>query len=304
MINGIDVVYWINLDRSNDRRDNMKAMFQTDDFKTVKNERFSAIDYKTNNVRSRFNLDKSGTKNNDPEYACFLSHLETIRMFANSDMPDDSVALIMEDDATLEYKPYWKTTTNNVIKNAPYDWEIIMLSYSLPGGTNFPDLNSLSDYEKNNARFFCALAYLIRKSAANSLINRMYRNGKYDLDPSVNSHHADEYLFTTLNTYTYKYPFFTYKTDNESYLHPEHLDNHKKSKLYISKTLYGIEEKEGFSTMNGSIYLYEYGLPFTLALCVAFICWIIFTRVGKFSRQWNRLKIPHTIVSARKVVYR
>lgn len=253
MLDGIDIVYWINLDRSNDRRDNMNAMFRDDAFKNIKNERFSAIDYKVSNVLSRFNLNKSEYKNSEPEYACFLSHLETIRQFANSDLPDDSVALIMEDDATLEYKSYWKTSIENVIKNAPSDWEIIMLNYMFGEGTKLPDLSKFSDYEKNKTRFFSALSYLIQKSTAKRMINKMYRSGKYELDPSVNSHHADEYLFTVLSTYAYKYPFFTYKTENDSYLHPTHLDNHKNCKLYIAKSLYGIDEsKEGFSTIDGS----------------------------------------------------
>ena len=59
MLDGVDIAYWINLDRSNDRRDNMNAMFQDDVFKHIKNERFPAIDYKENNVMDWFNLNKS-----------------------------------------------------------------------------------------------------------------------------------------------------------------------------------------------------------------------------------------------------
>jgi hypothetical protein len=45
MLNGIDIVYWINLDKSNDRRDNMTKIFEDDSFKDIKNERFPAIYY-------------------------------------------------------------------------------------------------------------------------------------------------------------------------------------------------------------------------------------------------------------------
>jgi GR25 family glycosyltransferase involved in LPS biosynthesis len=281
MLNGIDVVYWINLDRSNDRRDNMNAMFRDDAFKNIRNERFSAIDYKTNDVMKQFILDESEYKNNQPEYACFLSHLETIRQFANCDLPDDAVALIMEDDANLEYKPYWKIPIENVIENAPSDWEIIMLNYMFLDGTELPDLTGFSDYEKNTGQFFSALAYLMRKSTAKRMMNKMYHSGKYDLDPSAKSHHADEYLFTTLNTYAYKYPFFTYKTENESYLHPNDLDNHKRCKLHIAKTLYGIDpSNEGFSTIDGS---FDFGdksilLYLIFALCFVLIGWVILNR--------------------------
>ena len=40
MLNGIDIVYWINLDRSNDRRYNMTTMFEDDAFKDIKMKGF------------------------------------------------------------------------------------------------------------------------------------------------------------------------------------------------------------------------------------------------------------------------
>jgi GR25 family glycosyltransferase involved in LPS biosynthesis len=288
MLNGIDIVYWINLDRSNDRRDNMTKIFEDDSFKDIKNERFSAIDYKTNNIMSRFRLDKSDYKNELPEYACFLSHLETIRRFANSNLPDNSVALIMEDDATLEYKPFWKTSVKNVINNAPTDWEIIMLNYLFLEGTEFPDLSKLSDYEKNVTNYFSALSYLIRKSTAKKLMDKMYKNGKYNIDPSISSHHADQYLFTALNTYAYKYPFFTYKTENDSYLHPDHLDNHKKSKLYIMKSLYGVEV-EGFSKIESD----ELSLVTILSILLLFIFACFFIRLIFYfsAKPFNRIRL-------------
>jgi GR25 family glycosyltransferase involved in LPS biosynthesis len=69
MLSGINVVYWINLDRSTDRRNNMNAMFQDDAFKDIKNVRFAAIDYKSNDIMSRFNLKESDYKNSTSEYA-------------------------------------------------------------------------------------------------------------------------------------------------------------------------------------------------------------------------------------------
>ena len=39
------------------------------------------------------------------EYACTLSHIETIRKFSESPY---EIALIFEDDVTMEYEKYWK----------------------------------------------------------------------------------------------------------------------------------------------------------------------------------------------------
>jgi len=249
MLNGIDVIYWINLDRSQDRRNSMQEIFNDPAFNGIKNTRFSAIDYKSNDILDYFRIEGNDYRNNKAEYACFLSHLETIKQFSNSNLPDESVALILEDYITLEYKPYWKKSIKQVIDNAPSDWQIIMLNYTFLGGIEFPDLSTFNEYEKRNItdrRLFCAAAYLIKKSSAKQFMNKIYIDGKYELDMTIEMHHADEYLFTALTTYVYKYPYFTYKTD-DSLLHPKDVDNHIKSKMHIKNSLYNVTEGfEGF----------------------------------------------------------
>jgi GR25 family glycosyltransferase involved in LPS biosynthesis len=102
MLKGIDVIYWINLERAKTRRADMEAMFRDSAFEGIPINRISAFDYKKTDTMSHFTLQKSDYKSTIPEYANFLSHMETIRGFSNSDYGDDSVALIMEDDITLE----------------------------------------------------------------------------------------------------------------------------------------------------------------------------------------------------------
>ena len=103
----------------------------------IKNERINAFDGKTlpdNEIYGRFenyNL-KSHTK---IEFACLLSHLETIRRFSET---DKKIALIFEDDVSLDYVKYWNKSICNIIKNAPSDWEILMLNY-----VSLKELNAL-----------------------------------------------------------------------------------------------------------------------------------------------------------------
>jgi GR25 family glycosyltransferase involved in LPS biosynthesis len=205
------------------------------DGKTV--ERFNAFDYKIGNILDYFKILDGKYKNTKPEYACLMSHLGTLTKFSKSDLPDDSVALIFEDDATLEYKKHWKKTVKEILNSAPEDWEIIMLNYHFDFGYS-PNVSLFEDFEFNSERFFSALSYIVKKSSAKGLINEMYKNNIYYIDSNMKTHHADGYLFTKLKTYIYKYPYFTYKTENTSYLHPEHVDNHKRSKLHIQKLLY------------------------------------------------------------------
>jgi len=284
MLGGIDIVYWINLDRSPDRRANMNEVFSDSEFDSLKVVRFSAVDYKKLNVLKFFNINEVRQRNNLPEYACFLSHLETIRQFSESEYSDDSVALIMEDDATLDYKPYWKKPISNVIKNAPSDWEIIMLGYMFDEGFRIPNINLFPDYIKNDINkiyFASTISYLINKRSAKKIINTHYKNVKYHLIPTITHHHSDYYLFNYFKTYVYKYPYFSYKTENDSYLHPDHLDNHKRCKLQISKMLYGIKpvdesNYEGF--IDSGIRKLDPNIIFAVLFFIIFVVFLYYYR--------------------------
>jgi GR25 family glycosyltransferase involved in LPS biosynthesis len=226
-MDGIDIVYWINLDRSNDRRIQMNTIFQDPVFKGMNIERISAVDgRKPNIVYPKLNF--MYKQKNDYEYACMLSHLETIRRFSRTNY---DVALIMEDDITLELKPYWRKSVREIIENAPSDWEVIQLCYIINGNQSNP--NQFKLYQRN-IRNMCvsAAAYLINNKTAKKIINDIYIDGKYNLEHYL-IHHADCYIFSKSITYTYKYPYFIYKSNNDSLLHPEDLNHHERSKRKV-----------------------------------------------------------------------
>ena len=117
-LDGVDVIYWINLDRSTVRRQKMEKMFKDEVFKGIDIVRVSAVDGKTANIKKILNDNFSNLSNKytDIEYSCLLSHLNAIKTFNKSDYQN---ALIMEDDMTLEYKKYWKITIKECASNAP-----------------------------------------------------------------------------------------------------------------------------------------------------------------------------------------
>ena len=224
-LQGIDKIYWINLDRSADRRQSMETLLHDDAFQGISIERISAVDGQiADTVYSQLNLEKK--KVTDYEYACLLSHLNTLRRFSET---NDGIALILEDDVTLELKPYWKQTVREIIDNAPADWEILPLSYITIGYNN----KNAPLYDKNiNNKYFGTAAYLINRGAAKKLIQKYYVDGKYKLGPGDN-HEADMFLYSKCKTYVYKYPYFIYKTENTSLIHPNHLHDHERSKRKI-----------------------------------------------------------------------
>lgn len=229
-LDGIDIIYWINLDRSSDRKEKMIKMFEDDAFSGISNERFSAVD--GNNPDSIKKIEFIDPNERPGVYGCLLSHLETIRKFNNSNY---DIALILEDDCTLEFKKYWKKSVRTVIQESPKDWEIIMLSYYFEGD----DLNThvlsnwdnmTNDYTSDQA--YSTLAYIINKKGSNKLISSIY-NKEFDIY-NINHKlpaHADKYIYKSLKTYAYKYPFFIYNTDNDSTSTLGHnIDNHAKFK--------------------------------------------------------------------------
>jgi len=215
----IDIIYWINLDRADIRRKNMMEMLE---HLPVKNERISAVDGKKISTQEllTFFIKKENieTQLNNYEYACLLSHLNTINKFSKTDY---KYALILEDDTTLEYVKYWNKKISGIINEAPNDWEIIMLNYIY----HVPIQNL---YEVNN-NIASTQAYIINNTAAKQFINKYYINYKYDLT-SFDTYNADFFLFNRLKTYCYKYPYFTYSIDNDSFIHTDHLNMHKLAK--------------------------------------------------------------------------
>ena len=127
----------------------------------------------------------------------------------------------------MDFVKYWNKSIKTIIDNAPKDWDIIMLNYNSNGSIKLNDL-----YTLNNGDIWCAGAYIINKNSAVKFINNIFKDGKYKLN--VNKKHtADNYLFSNLKTYTYKYPYFTYPDNNDSTIHSENLQGHMNSKNRI-----------------------------------------------------------------------
>ena len=130
----------------------------------------------------------------------------------------------MEDDMTLEFKPYWKKSVKQIMDYAPNDWEIIQLCYNSNSGI---PLKKYTRYKNGN--FACAGAYVLNK-------NKIITNFKSL--PQNHSHEADHYLFNKYNTYAYKFPMFIYRTNEISTIHQHHVNGHDNSKNMIINKLY------------------------------------------------------------------
>jgi GR25 family glycosyltransferase involved in LPS biosynthesis len=222
-LDGIDCIYWINLDRCRERKKSMEEMFSNPVFKNIKTHRVCGIDGTKDNISEMLFFPKHA-KYKDSEYGCILSHLECIRRFSET---DDPIALVAEDDITLDFQKYWRKSIRQIIQQAPNDWEIIQLCYIIK--------NNEMQFEEYSSHYqYSTAAYLIKNGAAKQLIADIYENGKWKLDQNIH-HVADEFIYKKCKTYNYKYPVFMYKTENDSLIHPTHIRFHNESKLRIEQ---------------------------------------------------------------------
>lgn len=223
-MDGVDVIYWINLKRSKERKKHMEKVLRDPAFDSVEKIHFSAVDEK--NSMKRFTLPVESVLSvnhrvDAKEYACLASHLDVIRLFSKSKF---ETAIILEDDVSLEMKPYWKTI-KQVMEKAPQNWEILKLQHNRPDQKEIYSKLTYPCYDMkfntNNPCRWSSAAYLIHKRAALKMM-RMWDGKTYHLPPNT-FHVADYVLYQVLTTYSYKTPYFLIRKDNDSSIRSSHL---------------------------------------------------------------------------------
>jgi GR25 family glycosyltransferase involved in LPS biosynthesis len=126
--------YYINLDRSKDRRENMEKEIATYDLKNIK--RIKAFDGKeiTNNYYGEidgYKYENIGKHNNtNSQLAVTMSHIKTI-MQIKEDGHD--YALVFEDDVEFTLVPHWSKNLEQILSELPSDTDMLLLAMPLRG---------------------------------------------------------------------------------------------------------------------------------------------------------------------------
>ena len=282
MVGSVNHMFYINLDRCTERREYMETNVCAHPmFRDVSIHRISATDgsgvgvgsASTDGVGSSSHIidtylsfEAPYSKKPDVSnavYACTISHLRTIEEFAKmDDIEDSEYALIMEDDVSLEFGPYWTTSIQQCIQNAPRDWEILQLSVIPVRAPTAP----LPTYDRwsEKKQVYGSAAYLIRHSAAKRLIRFLHRkyhgsqmdsntNKPYCIGPPMSACHvSDVLIYDYLCTYTVYPPLFTYRDENDSTIHPDHLSLHIRAKD-ITKQMYIDASTKNVSATSTSV---------------------------------------------------
>ena len=223
-------VFVINLPRSTVRKNHI--LRQKDKFA------LNITFIKAINGRKILNLKKGITEdgtffsNNDSsllpgELGCTLSHLKAIRKAY--DLNYDKV-LILEDDVSFELIPLWENPLENIINNAPEDWEFLSIYKSC----NKKSPEDYFLYRKHKC--WGALAYVINRKGMEKIVNNYFKNNVWVLNKKTQKcrNVADEIIPFLLNSYCYKRSLFIPMNnygDMNSTIHPEHTYMHIKETL-------------------------------------------------------------------------
>ena len=222
--------YYINLETATERREQLKDEFTNNNV----NEfiRVDAIPY------SNY-TNMGGSLKNAKETACHRSHLKAISEFINNST--DDYAIICEDDLVFEYSKYWRFTPDELIKKTPSDMGIIQLAII------YTPIHKQDNPWHKQPDFFkwgtipnvgSCLAYIITRTCGVELLQYFQTLTNKILPPadSIFGIYGNVNINTNYISYTYKYPMFTYRDNNNTQL-DNCLNNQKASKRIVTEFL-------------------------------------------------------------------
>lgn len=234
-LNNIDI-FIINLPKSIDRKQRIIKEINKYDIKNVKF--IEAVDGK--NIPSNIKYINHDRWLSDGELGCTLAHLKAIKNYYDN-YKHKNYVMICEDDVTFKFLPFVNTNINEIINNAPDDWEFIEL-YSTC------ECNSCDVYvDYTDNKCYSAVCYLINLHGAKSILDKAYKNGKFIIGFPTSifnffkTGEADKYITTLCNSYAYTNVFITTHNNLDalnSTIHEGHTYMHIEREYEDIKKLY------------------------------------------------------------------
>ena len=193
-------IYWVNLDVSTERRNNMEK-----NMTNLNHTRISAINGLNNEFKTKYkvlsNPDFSSGLN-----AAACSHIKAIKMAHDKNLP---YVIIMEDKCHFDYIEYFEFSIQdiiNMVEKQDPKWDIIQLS-SVP-------LYNLADAKKNGFQIrkrngnYSGLNYLINYNGMKKILNLIPTDGETNFDFSAVKHFPDPecMIYSSINSYILNIP--------------------------------------------------------------------------------------------------
>lgn len=151
-------IYYINLDRCEDRRLHMEKMLSS---YGLQGTRIQATD---GSKPVDHLVDVMPVRLRPNEIACTISHLRAIQTWLTTS--DSDMALICEDDLSFETVEHWPFNWTHLIQRLPYYWEIVQLCIIYhPKQEINVNLHTRTNYD------FSAACYMMKRSYAQRLMS-------------------------------------------------------------------------------------------------------------------------------------
>lgn len=219
--------YCINLKTATERYQQLEKEFRNNNVDNF--IRVDAIPY-SNYIKFKCSL------KNAKETACHRSHIKAINEFITNST--DDYAVICEDDLVFEYSKYWRCTPDELIKKSPADTGIIQLAIIYtPIYKQDNPWHKQPDFFKWGTipHVGSTLAYIITRKCGIEML-KYYESLTNEIIPPADSSsgiYGNVNNNTSFTAYTYKYPMFTYRDNNNSQLE-NCLNNQEASKRQVT----------------------------------------------------------------------
>ena len=225
------IIYWINLEKSVDRKQCMLQQLSKNKF----HKRIEGI------IEPEFNFNiKLSSKN---EAACLNSHMKAMKESLDDNFYD--FAIICEDDINFRNMELFYERIFYYIKTAPKDWDILQLfniNLSLLNtNVKSTDLLTWSKWKSSN---YSTMIYIVKKQAIKNILSKF---DKYNFKKQRSI--ADDFIYRYVKTYSVKLPYFLENVEFNSEIHVDHIPMHIKYNECIKNHQSKINLKYPFFTI-------------------------------------------------------
>ena len=210
------ILYWINLDSSKDRYNNMI-------------QQLGKFQY---NVRVRAVSEPCIKNYNTSVYSkqqisCLCSHLKAMRVSLQDKYR--TYAVICEDDIDLREMKNFHEIMFYYVKSAPSNWDVLQL-YTIQSKHTQVNTNNMLKWEKWNRTKFSTLIYIINKSYIRKMISCASQ-----ISTKSKQLAADEFIYNKGNTYTITIPYFKDDLSFNSLINSNNYELHRSNKEYLEE---------------------------------------------------------------------
>lgn len=228
--------YWINIEKSTDRREFMHRQFEANNLEHYRVPAITPAEFDKVLAHKRpLTCKYPGCNTCEYEFACICSHIKAMQMGLEG---GDEYFMILEDDIYLPFKVDYE----NLLKDIPKDTEILQMLILYAGTV----INLYNHYVTTGNRFIkwkyllpSAGFYMVSRKGAQKLVDMFYNKEtqQYDFSSSPYQIVADVLLYETAISYAINLPYAYPYVKLGSEIHPDHIPAHENAIVGIKRVL-------------------------------------------------------------------